>query len=159
MSTWISNRGVLHPAKEEVGLMNKSKEVIKSDFIFGTREEGVAQPGENFIYRGPDREALRELADQGLETLGKDFSKDPEFLQAVRNQGFNTVKDYLKFIGYDEKKEQEKFEERAHSLKSHEISESVKAIKILAGGTAPTRDDAIVGGFGERKMSATVTKG
>jgi len=147
MSSFVSHRGVWHPAKEKIGLTNKS------DQPFEYNGEMI-QPGDPFVYSGPDRQALKELADEGVECFGKDFKNDPEFLQMVRNMGFNDVDSYFKVIGYDEKKDDEDFKKKADTFKAHEIKERVKAIKVMAGGRASTKEASLVGGFGNQQMKS-----
>ena len=75
MPRFISKEGVWHPAKERVALKNLSGKTKKVD------GEDV-QPGDDYIYEGADRAALFELYKLKVETLGEDFRKNPEFLQA-----------------------------------------------------------------------------
>ena len=145
--TFISNKGKWVPAKEEIGLVNKSDKVIEYN---GEK----IQPGQPFIYKGADREALKVLHNAKVEYLGTDFRQDPEFLQAVRNQGFNTVDDFLKNMGYDEEADTKKFEERAAVVKAHDIPKKVNEINVLGGGRdmSGNKDNDAVGGFGDEKL-------
>ncbi len=153
MPTFVSNKGKWVPAKEEISLQNKGVDPIKSPCIFGTKEEGVAQPGEHFVYRGADREAIKMLNESGEESLGMDFRKDPEFRQIVRNQGFENVEQYLKDIGYDEAADKKKFKEKAEVVKAHEIPERAREIKIMGGGkdTSGNKENDSIGGFGDQR--------
>jgi len=146
MPSFISDKGVWSPAKEEIGLINKSEKIIEY-------KGKKIKPGQPFIYNGPDREALKLLNEQGAGTLGTDFRHDPEFRQAVRNQGFETVEDYLKNIEYDEEADTKKFKEKAASVKAHEVPEKVEQIKTMGGGKdfSGNKDNDIVGGFGDEK--------
>ena len=146
MPSFISDGGLWSPAKETIGLINKSVKVIKYD-------GKDIQPGEPFVYVGPDREALKMLNDAGAATLGTDFRHDPEFLQAVRNQQFDDVETYLKHIGYDEEAEKKKFNKRSATVKAHEIPNKVEKIKTMGGGKdfSGNKDNDIVGGFGDEK--------
>lgn len=151
MPNFISDNGKWYPAKEKVGLENKSDASFEYD-------GKTIEPGEPFVYEGPDREALKELELQGLEFLGKDFRNDPEFLQGIRNMGFQDVEDYLSVVGYNEDKAKKDFKEKASKVKSHEIKERVQAIKVLAGGQAPNKEEAVVGGFGAEKLTPASKK-
>ena len=146
MPTFVSNKGLWSPAKEEVGLINKSDKIIEYD---GQK----IKPGQPFIYKGPDREALKMLHLAGAATLGTDFRHDPEFRQAVRNQGFSSIEDYLKHIGYDEEADTKKFKEKSATVKAHEVPDRVKAIEVMGGGKDFSGDKSqdIVGGFGNEK--------
>ena len=146
MPSFVSNKGLWSPAKEEIGLINKSEKVIDYD---GKK----IQPGQPFIYNGPDREALKMLEDSGAATLGTDFRHDPEFRQAVRNQGFENIDAYLKHIDYDEAVDEKKFKEKTATVKAHEIPARVAKINVMGGGKDFSGDKAndVVGGFGSEK--------
>lgn len=161
MPTFISKRGVLHPAKENVSLVYKgTKPIPKEDLPKGITIAGdVLEPGQGFIYDGPDREALRMLHEAGEESLGKDFKNDPDFLQAVRNMGYQSPEEYLQQVGYDEKKDEEDFKKKATTVKSHEIPKRVEAIEVLAGGRDYSGEGAdSVGGFGEQQVKPPKSK-
>ena len=147
MGTFVSKEGVWYPAKEKVALKN----VGKKDLVY---KGVVIKPGEPFIYEGPDRVAVDELKKSGEETFGHDFRSEPEFLQAVRNMGFNTVDEYLKHIGYDQEKELKKFEDKASSVQAHEVPKPVDEIYIPAGGkdTSGNKEADIIGGFGDQRI-------
>lgn len=131
MPTWISDGGKWSPAKEKLALKNHSKESFKY-------KEQEIKPEEEFIYDGPDREALRILNKEGVEFLGQDFKRNPEFLQAVRNQGFEAgekgVEAYLAHIGYDAKKASELVKEKKAKFSAHEVPALVKEIEVMSGG-------------------------
>lgn len=142
MSKWVSKEGEWYPAKERIALKNLSGKVK----IIDGKE---IQPGEDYIYEGGDRAALFELFKANVEKIGTNFRSNPEFLQAMRNQGFNSVDEYLKAIGYDEKKSEEDFNKKAKKVHKDEIPKRVEAIKVLGGGqdTAGGDQDRY-GGFG-----------
>jgi len=161
MASYVSDKGVVHPAKEKVGLTNNT------DHPFEHKGKTI-NPGEPFIYNGPDRAAVEELArvngldidsEKSIEdiqtTFGNDFRKDPEFLQSVRNQGFNTVDEYLKFIDYNEEADIRKFKEKAAAVKTHDLPKRSREIFVMGGGKdmAGARQDSI-GGFGEQRLRA-----
>lgn len=154
MPTFVSDKAKWFAAKETVNLVNNSDKEIKSSYIFGTKKEGVAEPKEPFIYRGPDREALKMLEESGADHLGMDFRKDPEFRQTIRNQGFQDTEEYLKDIGYDEEADAKKFKERASVVSAHEIPKRVKEIKIMGGGRDQTGnvENDTIGGFGDERQ-------
>lgn len=132
--TYHSKMGVWHPAKERVALKNFSDKTIKNPSTDERLKDEEVKPGEDFIYSGPDRAALYELWRDKVTFLGTDFRQDPEFLQAVRNMGYSTYKKYLKDIGFDEKRVEEKFGEIAEKVNLHELPKRVKALDMLAGG-------------------------
>ena len=153
MPTFISQRGKWSPAKEELTLTNVGDDPIKSKYVFGTKKEGVAMPGEGFVYRGPDREAVKMLKEAGEETLGQDFKNDPEFRQIVRNQGFQTVEEYLEYLGYDEEADEKDFQKKAVQIKAHEMPKIVKEMKVMGGGQdrSGNKENDLIGGFGEER--------
>ena len=134
MPSYVSKGGVWHPSKEKVALKNFSDKTIKNPSTDEKFKGEDVKPGEDFIYSGPDRAALFELWKVKAENFGTDFRKDPEFLQACRNMGYSTYKQYLKDIGFDEKKMEEDFSEKAEQVNLHELPKKVSAIDILAGG-------------------------
>ena len=161
--TFVSKKGVWYAAKEKVGgLIYKGKKVISKE----TLPKGVMisgdelRPGDPFIYDGVDREALKMLHEQGYDlqgerVLGVDFRHEPEFLQAVRNMGFQNVKEYLEHMGYNEEEDEKMFKERAERTKSHEVAGKVAALNTLAGGRNigdPSGETNIIGGFGDERI-------
>ncbi len=135
MPSFVSNGGVWHPAKERVALKNNSTKAIKnpSDKDSKYADEKI-NPGEDFIYEGADRGALFELFKDKVETFGMDFKKNPEFLQGIRNQGFDSVEKYLEHIGYDEEKLEKEFFKKATVITKHDLPKKAKALNILGGG-------------------------
>ena len=145
MPQYVSHEGIWHPAKEKVGLINKSG---KTKEIDGKE----VKDGDPYIYEGPDRAALFELFKQKVETLGTSFRNNPEFLTAIRNQGFQSVDDYLESIGYDENKALAEFEEKASVVQKHELPEKVAGVKVLGGGKDfAAQGEDVYGGFGKPK--------
>ena len=134
MPSYVSNKGLWHPSKERVALKNYSDKAIQNPSSDEKLKDEVIQPGEDYIYSGPDRAALYELWKEKAETLGTDFRTNPDFLQAVRNMGYSSYKKYLKDIGFDEKKVDEKFKQTAEKITKHELPKRVKALDTLAGG-------------------------
>lgn len=142
MSKYVSKEGEWYPAKERIALKNLSGKVKVVD-------GKEIQPGDDYIYEGGDRAALFELFQDNVDHLGTNFRNNPEFLQAMRNQGFNTVEEYLKASGYDEKKSEKEFAEKAEVVNKDSLPERVAAIKVLGGGkdTTGSGQDKY-GGFG-----------
>jgi hypothetical protein len=146
VGTWVSKDGVWYPAKERLALKNLSGKVK-------TVDGKEVQPGDDYIYEGADRVALFELFKEGVETLGQDFRKNPEFLQALRNQGYQSVDEYLKAIGYSAEEVEAKFKANAAVVNKGDMKKTVKAIEIMGGGV----DTAGVsktryGGFGPQPV-------
>ena len=134
MPNYVSKAGVWYPAKEKVALKNFSEKAIKNPSTDEKYKDEEVKPGEDYIYSGPDRAALFEMWKAKVENFGEDFRRNPEFLQAVRNMGYSSYKKYLKDIGFDEKKMEEDFKQKAEEINKHELPKKVKAIDMLAGG-------------------------
>lgn len=151
MSNFVSDKGIWHPAKERVALVNRGTKPIENMTKKGME---TVQPGEDFIYEGPNRMAVKMIHENGGEYLGHDFRNDPDFRQSIRNQGFETIEDYLKNLGYDEVADKKKFEERAAVLKKSEIAKKAEEIRIMGGGKdySGNKDNDVIGGFGDERL-------
>ena len=134
MPRFISKGGKWYPQNERVALKNNSDQTIKNPSTDEKLKDEEIKPGQDYIYSGPDRAALFELWKAKVENFGEDFRRNPEFLQAVRNMGYTNYKTYLKDIGFNEKKMEAEFAEKATVVTSHELPDKVKAIDRLAGG-------------------------
>lgn len=154
MGEFVSVLGKWSPKRESAMMKNTFGKTIESQFITANDGSHVAKEGENFLYNGPDREAVKMLREQGVEYFGKDFRNDTEFIQATRNLGFNSVDDYLKHIGFNEKEYIEKQEKLAGSVVSHETPEQIDEVLELAGGRDFTGNKAnnAIGGFGTERL-------
>ena len=144
MPNYVSKDGKWSPKKEKVGLINKSNKVIEYN---GQKIE----PGEPFVYVGPDRAALQELHRLGVKELGQDFHDDPDLIARVRQLGYKSVTAYAKAMGWSKEESKERFEKLAAKVEKHEIPEKVEAIRKLGGGidTSGGGQDRY-GGFGPR---------
>ena len=132
---WISKDGEWHPAKEHVVLPHLS----------GTDKE---------VYDGPDRAALLVLFQEKVDHLGSNFKHDPDLLMRVKSLGYENIEQYCKEVGYDEKKAEEDFKEKAVKVESHEIEKRVKMVETLGGGIDSTgQGQDTIGGFGEEKLN------
>ena len=155
MGSWISDeKGLWHPAKERVGLKNRSGKAIKIEQVSddGKKFTMTIPPGGDYIYEGPDRSAMFQWWEengrptyeqimampQGTITMGSDFRQNDEFLKQFRiareAHGYNSVKEYLKDIGFDEVKVHENFLKKAQVVQVHELAERVPEIKKIGGG-------------------------
>ena len=150
MGEFKSIGGVWHP-KQEKNLALKNK----SDVTMVVDGKDI-KPGEDFIYNGPDREAKRFIIEEegpGSKTMGRHFTRDPEFIKAVKTMGFNNAEEYLKFIDYDEdvlkKKESELLDEV-----SHQAPEEHEETLISGGGKdmSGTKANDSIGGFGDERL-------
>ena len=160
MSSWVTDeKGLWHPAKEKVGLVNRSGKTIKVKSKDREGKEFVQDiaPGEPYVYEGPDRAALFELWQLDktgkTTTVGEDFRRNTEFLESyakARNAfGFASVQEYLDYLGYDEKKVKEEFALKASVINKHEMKERIEEIKMLGGGSdTATGKQLQYGGFG-----------
>lgn len=172
MPTWISDeKGVLHPAKERVALKNLSSEPMTKEMedVDGKKFTVKIPAGGDYIYEGPDRAALfqwweengKPSAEQMLEmegrvTFGDDFRTNEAFLEQyakARNMfGFKDVKEYLVYLGYDEKKLKDRFEKNVSRVNVHDLPDRITEIKKLGGGINTARgskEPNRYGGFGD----------
>ena len=146
MPNYVSLDGVWHAANEKVSLKNITSEPKKVLKLDGTEE--IVQPGEPYIYEGPDRAALFEFYKAGVDKFGIDFHHDPELLNRVKQLGFKNVDEYAKLTGYDKKKAKEDFDKKASVVNKYDLPKRVKAIETMGGGldTAGQGQDKL-GGF------------
>jgi len=162
MASWITDEyGKWHPAKEIASLVNRSNKAIEIEMTDGEGKKFKKKinPGEPYIYEGPDRAALFELWELDktgkTTTLGSDFRQNPEFLESyakARNAfGFNSVDEYLMYLNYDFKKVKEDFDKKASIITKHELSARIAEIKRIGGGSdlANPGKNIKYGGFGE----------
>lgn len=170
MASWITDEnGICHPAKERVALKNLSGKTItiKTKDVKGIEFTQEIPPGSDYIYEGPDRSALYDWWVQngkpskekmkemdGKVTIGENFRRNKEFLESfsVARQafGFNKVDEYLEYLGYNEKKVKEEFEQKASAITVHDAPKRIEEIKKLGGGSNTANPHEVVfGGFGE----------
>ena len=150
MPRYISVLGKFVPAKERVVLKNTSKEVLVNPSAEYSKYAGEeVQPGAEFIYEGPDRKAMTEIWKEGVEYLGQDFRKSPDFLELLRKFGYKNEKEYFKFLGVDVEKEEARALAQSAKVTSHEDPVRVEAIKKLGGGNDTSGGgNERYGGFG-----------
>lgn len=150
MSSWVSDKGKWHPAKEKIALTNLSDVDIKHN-------GQVIKPGDPFIYEGPDRQAIKELHEAGQNHLGDDFRRDPDFIQMTRTRNFNSVKEYLDWLGYDEKEHDEECKKKMHTVKAHEVPKRAKEIMVMGGGKdySGNENNDVIGGFGDQRQRSS----
>lgn len=170
MSTWVSDEtGKWYPAKESAGLKNISDKPIVIEMIAddGKKFKKTVLPGQDYVYEGPDRAAMFQWWEEngkpsaedmkkleGNITFGEDFKTNTEFMEQYakfRNMfGFNSVDEYLKYLGYDKDKAHKRFEEKASVVAMHDLPNRVPEIKKLGGGKDyATGKNNVYGGFGE----------
>ena len=131
MPKYISKDGLWFPMKEKCALRNNSDKPIE----YPTGSGKFIQPQEEFIYEGPDRQAMFELFKAKQENFGMDFHKDPELINRVRQLGYRDVNQYAKDVGYDAEAVQKRFEELSSKVNLHELPARVEEIEVLSGGS------------------------
>lgn len=100
------------------------------------------------VYEGPDREATKEIQNAGGK-MGNNFRLDPDFVMRVKQLGFANVEEYLKFVGYNEKSEQEKFDKLLGLVNDHAEGPRKNAVQDLGGGLDTSGNKKHrAGGFG-----------
>jgi len=154
MSNFVSLSGKWYPKKESAMMKNTFGRTIESEFVTANDGGHVVKEGENFLYNGPDREAVKMLKEIGEDHLGHDFRTEPEFLQAVRNMGFNNPEEYLKSVGYDEETDLKKQRALLSIVNAHELPKETEEIIMMAGGRdySGNKENDTVGGFGPERI-------
>jgi hypothetical protein len=146
MSNWTSHDGKWFPSKEKVALTNITSKVKE---INGQK----VQPGDPFIYEGPDRAAMFELFKDKVENLGMDFRNDTELINRVRQLGYKSVDAYAKEMGYDKVESEKRFLDKASVITKHELPTRVKEVSVMGGGSDSTGSGAdVIGGFGDERI-------
>lgn len=179
MPSWISDeKGLLHPAKEQVSLVNRTGKTIQ---IEQTSADGKkftvnVKPDAPYIYEGPDRAAMfqwweengKPTAEQiksmpdGAITMGSDFQTNQEFMDFYAKYrqafGFQNMGEFLTYLGYDAAKQKKRFQEKASEVKLHELPTRVPEIKKVGGGDdrANPGKNVRLGGWGEQPNESYV---
>ncbi len=179
MASWVADeKGLLHPAKERVGLKNLSGKPMKVKQIADDGKEFTmtVPPNGDYVYEGPDRSAMFQWWEEngkptyeqimampeGTVTMGSNFRQNDEFLKQYRlareANGYQSVAEYLKDIGFDEKAAHEKFLKKASIIQLHSLPDRVPEIKKVGGGDdrANPGKNIRLGGFGEQPNEAFV---
>lgn len=145
MPRFVSKDGVWFPAKEKVSLTNITDKVKVVD---GKEIE----PGDPYIYEGPDRAAEFELFQAGVKNFGIHFKDDPDLINRARQLGYKDVAEYAKAVGYDAEKVRQEFEKNAAVVTKHELPERKEGIKTFGGGRDFSgQGNDVPGAFGKPK--------
>jgi hypothetical protein len=155
MAKWISDeKGLLHPAKESAALHNRTNKPIKIEQIDENGKKFImtVKPGAPYIYEGPDRAAMlqwweengKPTAEQikampdGAITVGTNFQTNQEFMDFYAKYrqafGFQNMSEFLTYLGYDAKKQNERFQKLSQEVNLHELPDRVPEIKKMGGG-------------------------
>jgi hypothetical protein len=127
---WVSKDGKWFPAQEKVGLVDHEG------------KEG-REPNTPFIYEGPDRAAMEELAKvHGVDEtghpkkdhIGMDFKDDPELIMRVKQFGYKDVMEYALVHGYNKEEVDKEFYSNIKKVSKHEAPTKKKARQIEGGG-------------------------
>lgn len=125
--------------------------------------EGVWKPGKEYvvdpnaekgkeIYDGLDRQAQLEIQKNGGQ-MGQHFRLNTEFVMRVKQLGFSSIDEYLKFVGYDEDAAKKKADHLMGIVHDHKPEPRKPATKFEGGGkdmTGNKKNDRF-GDFGEPK--------
>lgn len=170
MPTWVSDEnGKWHPAKETAGLTNISDKsiTIEQTASDGKKFKVTVPPGGPYVYEGPDRAAMFQWWEEngkpdaktikGMEgniTFGEDFRSNTEFMEQYAKFrsmfGFQTVEEYLKYIGYDSEKAHQRFLEKASVVAKHDLPNRIQESRKLGGGKDYANiENSVYGGFGD----------
>jgi hypothetical protein len=154
MSNFVSKAGVWYPGKERVSLKNISGKVLTNPSAEGSKFCGeTVQPGDDFIYEGPDRAAMFHLFKEKVDTLGQDFRQNPDMIHMARQFGYKDINAYAKAVGYDKEKEDLMFAEKASVVAKHDLPKRAKETMIMGGGQDSSGSGAdVIGGFGDERV-------
>ena len=126
MPSYNSKDGVVTPAREKVSLVNETGKTI-------TVNGKQIQPGEPYIYEGPDRAAVEYLKEQGVDHLGQHFTKDPEIIMRARQ--FNmTVDEFCQTAYYTDEMRARMQAEAASQTVLHRDLPRKSASQFRSGG-------------------------
>lgn len=155
MPKFVSKDGVWHVAKERVALKNNSSKTVTNPSMEGSKYFGEqVEPGQPFIYEGPDRASLFELykvdPTGNVTTLGQDFREDTDMQDRVRQRGYKSVEKYAEALGWSKEKSDAKFAELIAIVETHDLPKRVKMIEAAESGAYDTAgNEHRKGGFGE----------
>ena len=154
MANWVSCDGVVKPAKERVSLKNISGKVMTNPSEEGSKFHGeIVQPGDDFIYEGPDRAAMFKLFKDKVTELGQDFRKNPDMIGIARQFGYKSVDAYAKDMGYDAEEAKKQFESKMAVVAKHELPARAKELARIGGGQDSSgMGNDVIGGFGDERV-------
>jgi len=95
--------------------------------------EKVYLPDEERFHDGEDREA-RRIIDENGGSMGQHYKTNLDLITIAHQRGFKDVDEYLKFLGYDEKKAQVKFDEELSKVHKHEAPKRLEPARIDRSG-------------------------
>lgn len=140
MPNWNSIGGKWFPAKEYA---------VNPHLTYEDHKKGVSP-----VYEGPDRAALEELKQAGVEHLGKDYHLDPDLIRQSRELGYKSVDTFLReMYGVDAPELVKKQEEsQANRVVDHKNPPAKNPVREVGGGDdrsgkSPTQ----YGGFDDPK--------
>lgn len=130
MAEFVSINGVWKPAQEY--------------FV-----DANAPEGKDPVYKGPNRDALALLKEQGVDKLGKHYKNNADLIRLARSHNYNSVEEYLKAMGVDEEENTKRQQEKAGEISSaNKKPKRKKATKQVGGGfDASGKGNHLEGGF------------
>ena len=142
MPKGISEEGMVFAARERVVLRNNTDKVLINPSDENSRYHGEeVQPGEEYIYEGPDRgfqELLKEMGAENEGYLGQPFEQNPEMIQLARQKHYTSVKEMVEMEGYDKELTKKRVEEAKKKVNSHKLPEKKPGQKFSGGGRNTT---------------------
>ena len=177
---WISDeKGLLHPARERgVPLYNRTNKSIKVEQTDDAGKKFImtVKPGQPYIYEGPDRaamfqwweengkptaEQIKNMPNEAI-TMGSSFQTNQEFMDFYAKYrqafGFQNMQEFLNYLGYDEKKQKERYQKLSQDINLHDLPDRVPEIKKVGGGDdrANPGKNLRYGGWGEQPNESYV---
>ena len=121
MPTYISNRGVWTPAKEETYV----------DYAVSKLKQNKGK--KSYAYSGPDRAAVEALKEAGEESFGESAERNADNIMRARQMNM-TVQEFLKLNEPPTKKQLESEEAKKNLVVDHAAPTPVKGVQPQGGG-------------------------
>ena len=121
MPSYVSNKGVWTPAKEET-YVDYSTSKLKAN-----------KGKKSYSYSGPDRAAVEQLKEAGQESFGQSAERDADNIMRARQLGM-TVEEFLKLNEPPTKKQLEAEEAKRNLVIDHAAPTPKKGAQPQGGG-------------------------
>ena len=121
MPSYISNKGVWTPAKEET-------------YVDYTNSKLKTNKGKkSHAYSGPDRAALEQLKEAGQDSFGESAERNSDNIMRARQMGM-TIQEFLKLNEPPTQKQVEAEEAKKNLVVDHAAPTPIKGVQPQGGG-------------------------
>ena len=121
MPSYISNKGVWTPAKEET-YVDYASSKLKAN-----------KGKKSYAYSGPDRAAVEQLKEAGQDSFGESAERNSENIMRARQMGM-TVEEFLKLNEPPTKKQLEAEEAKKNLVVDHSVPTPKRGVQPQGGG-------------------------